>query len=63
MAPELILALVEDDDQTPPVTTASDVYSYACICLEVALQPVVTELLTDVIQGCVRSSALLSQEQ
>lgn len=35
MAPELILALVEDDGQTPPITTYSDVYSFACVCLEV----------------------------
>jgi len=34
MAPELILALIEDDC-SPPTTTASDVYSFACICLEV----------------------------
>jgi serine/threonine protein kinase len=35
MAPELILALVEDDEHSPPITTASDVYSFACVCLEV----------------------------
>jgi hypothetical protein len=35
MAPELILALVEDDDRPPPITTYSDVYSFACVCLEV----------------------------
>ncbi|KAH7886676.1 kinase-like domain-containing protein [Phlebopus sp. FC_14] len=37
MAPELILTLVEDDEEVPPlVTTESDVYSFACVCLEVA---------------------------
>jgi len=39
MAPELILALVEDDC-SPPITTASDVYSFACICLEIATNQV-----------------------
>ena len=38
MAPELILALVEDDDGVPcPVTRESDVFSFACVCLEVRL--------------------------
>ncbi|KAH7922435.1 kinase-like protein [Leucogyrophana mollusca] len=36
MAPELILALVEDDGRPPPITTSSDVYSFASVCLEVA---------------------------
>ncbi|KAF9221082.1 kinase-like protein [Gyrodon lividus] len=36
MAPELILALVEDDGVPPLVTTESDVFSFACVCLEVA---------------------------
>ncbi|KAF9449236.1 kinase-like protein [Macrolepiota fuliginosa MF-IS2] len=36
MAPELILALVEDDGCIPPITTHSDVYAYASVCLEVA---------------------------
>lgn len=36
MAPELILTIVEDDGMPPPITTASDVYSFACVCLEVA---------------------------
>ncbi|KAL4062792.1 kinase-like domain-containing protein [Scleroderma yunnanense] len=36
MAPELILTIVEDDDVVPAITTASDVYSFACVCLEVA---------------------------
>ncbi|EGN97419.1 hypothetical protein SERLA73DRAFT_75104 [Serpula lacrymans var. lacrymans S7.3] len=36
MAPELVLALVEDDGIPPPITTASDVYAFACVCLEVA---------------------------
>lgn len=35
MAPELILALVEDDGQVPPITTHSDVYAFASVCLEV----------------------------
>lgn len=35
MAPELVMALVEDDDKPPPLTTASDVYAFASICLEV----------------------------
>ncbi|KAI9459009.1 kinase-like domain-containing protein [Boletus coccyginus] len=38
MAPELILAHVEDDDGVPcPVTRESDVFSFACVCLEVRL--------------------------
>ncbi|KIJ06689.1 hypothetical protein PAXINDRAFT_103265 [Paxillus involutus ATCC 200175] len=36
MAPELILTLVEDDGAPPVVTTESDVFSFACVCLEVA---------------------------
>ncbi|KIJ94789.1 hypothetical protein K443DRAFT_134619 [Laccaria amethystina LaAM-08-1] len=36
MAPELIVALVEDDGQVPPITTFSDVYAFASVCLEVA---------------------------
>ncbi|RDB21804.1 Serine/threonine-protein kinase STY8 [Hypsizygus marmoreus] len=36
MAPELILALVEDDGQLPPITTFSDVYAFASVCLEIA---------------------------
>ncbi|KAL0948376.1 hypothetical protein HGRIS_010958 [Hohenbuehelia grisea] len=35
MAPELILALVEDDGRPPPITPQSDVYSFASVCLEV----------------------------
>lgn len=33
MAPELIIALTEDI--TPPITTQSDVYAFASVCLEV----------------------------
>ncbi|KAF9242817.1 kinase-like domain-containing protein [Melanogaster broomeanus] len=36
MAPELILTLVEDDGVPPIITTESDVFSFACVCLEVA---------------------------
>ena len=37
MAPELILALVEDDSgQPPPISTHSDVYAFASVCFEVA---------------------------
>jgi hypothetical protein len=36
MAPELVLALVEDDGQAPPITTFSDVYAFASVCLEVS---------------------------
>ncbi|KAG8215780.1 kinase-like domain-containing protein [Butyriboletus roseoflavus] len=36
MAPELILSLVEDDGVLCPVTRESDVFSFACVCLEVA---------------------------
>ncbi|KXN83259.1 putative serine/threonine-protein kinase drkD [Leucoagaricus sp. SymC.cos] len=36
MAPELILALVEDDGCIPPITTHSDVYAFGAVCLEVA---------------------------
>jgi len=35
MAPELILALVEDDGKTPELTKWSDVYAFAAVCLEV----------------------------
>lgn len=35
MAPELILALVEDEG-IPQVTTYSDVYAFAAVCLEVS---------------------------
>ena len=37
MAPELIMALVKDDGQVPPITTFSDVYAFASVCLEVCL--------------------------
>lgn len=36
MAPELLLSLVEDEGHTPPITTFSDVYSFASVCLEVS---------------------------
>jgi hypothetical protein len=36
MAPELIFALVEDDGGIPPITTSSDVYAFASVCLEIA---------------------------
>jgi len=35
MAPELIFALVHDDGRLPPITTFSDVYAFASVCLEV----------------------------
>jgi len=35
MAPELIFALVHDDGRVPPITTFSDVYAFASVCLEV----------------------------
>jgi len=36
MAPELLFALIEDDDGgAPPITPASDVYAFASVCLEV----------------------------
>lgn len=34
MAPELIMALVNDDG-VPPITTSSDVYAFASVCFEV----------------------------
>ena len=37
MAPELIFALVEDDGHIPPITTFSDVYAFASVCLEVRI--------------------------
>jgi serine/threonine protein kinase len=38
MAPELIEALTNDDEaQPPPISTSSDVYAFACVCLEVGL--------------------------
>ncbi|KAF8063413.1 kinase-like domain-containing protein [Lyophyllum atratum] len=36
MAPELIMVLIEDDGCVPPITTQSDVYAFASVCLEVA---------------------------
>ncbi|KAH9475156.1 Putative serine/threonine-protein kinase/receptor R826 [Psilocybe cubensis] len=36
MAPELIFALVEDNGVIPPISTYSDVYAFASICLEIA---------------------------
>ncbi|GLB42900.1 putative protein tyrosine kinase [Lyophyllum shimeji] len=36
MAPELIMVLIEDDGRVPPITTQSDVYAFASVCLEVA---------------------------
>lgn len=35
MAPELLLALIEDDCSVLPITPASDVYAFASVCLEV----------------------------
>jgi len=35
MAPELILGLTGGDRRTPPISTASDVYAFGCVCLEV----------------------------
>ena len=35
MAPELILAQLEDEGRRAPITTASDVYAFSSICLEV----------------------------
>ena len=34
IAPELTFALVEDDGIIPPITTYSDVYAFASICLD-----------------------------
>ena len=31
------MALVKDDGQVPPITTFSDVYAFASVCLEVCL--------------------------
>lgn len=41
MAPELLLALVEDEVRAPPLSTYSDVYAFASVCLEVRLLRVV----------------------
>jgi serine/threonine protein kinase len=38
MAPELVMALVQDDGIPPVITTYSDVYAFASICLEVSLR-------------------------
>ena len=38
MAPELIMALIHDDGHVPPITTSSDVYAFASVCLEVKLK-------------------------
>ncbi|KAF8814545.1 kinase-like protein [Phlegmacium glaucopus] len=35
MAPELIMALIHDDGHVPPITTSSDVYAFASVCLEI----------------------------
>ncbi|KAF9018352.1 kinase-like protein [Hymenopellis radicata] len=35
MAPELIEALAADEERIPQVTTASDVYAFASVCLEI----------------------------
>ncbi|TDL14291.1 kinase-like protein [Rickenella mellea] len=35
MAPELLLALVEEDVRAPPLSKYSDVYAFASVCLEV----------------------------
>lgn len=35
MAPELVLALIEDDGRPPSVTKYSDVYAFASVCIEV----------------------------
>ena len=35
MAPELILALVDDEGVSPPISTYSDVYAFGAVCLEV----------------------------
>lgn len=37
MAPELILALVQDDGSCPTITTYTDVYAFGSVCLEVSL--------------------------
>lgn len=37
MAPELIMALVEDEEgKKPELTKSSDVYAFASVCLEVS---------------------------
>ncbi|KAF9530687.1 kinase-like domain-containing protein [Crepidotus variabilis] len=36
MAPELLFALVEDDGVVPAITTFSDIYAFASVCLEIA---------------------------
>ena len=38
MAPELIMALINDDGHIPPITTSSDVYAFASVCFEVILK-------------------------
>ncbi|KAF9005051.1 kinase-like domain-containing protein [Cyathus striatus] len=35
MAPEIVQLLVEDSDHAPPITTYSDVYAFASVCLEI----------------------------
>ena len=35
MAPELILALVDEEESSPPLSTYSDVYAFGAVCLEV----------------------------
>ncbi|TFK63642.1 kinase-like protein [Pluteus cervinus] len=36
LAPEIVLALVEDEIELPPITASSDVYAFASVCLEIA---------------------------
>ncbi|KDQ49385.1 hypothetical protein JAAARDRAFT_42951 [Jaapia argillacea MUCL 33604] len=40
MAPEIVLALIEDEDVPPPITTHSDVYAFGSVCLEIATDQV-----------------------
>lgn len=37
MSPELVQTLIEDDGCVPQVTTRSDVYAFAAVCLEVRI--------------------------
>lgn len=39
------MALVEDDGQVPPITTFSDVYAFASVCLEVCLASILKVIM------------------
>ncbi len=59
MAPELLLALIEDDG-VPPITPASDVYAFASVCLEVNTLGSCIVYLTDICPAGIRTASVPS---